>query len=79
MQPDVGPALQVRLGRHPHDGPGVPIRIIPEIMFLAVAENDEMNAEGLGVFAGLILGRIGIDGKAFGLDDGEGSGAGILQ
>ena len=56
MHLDVGPALQVRLGRHPHDGPGVPVLIIPEIMFLAVAENDEMSTEGLGVLAGLILG-----------------------
>ena len=45
MQFDIRPALKVGLTRETHDRAGVAIGIIPEIVFLTIAQDDKGSAE----------------------------------
>lgn len=48
-------------------------------MLLAVAQNNKGNGERLGVDFSLVLCAVGIDGKPFGLDNGQGLGTPVFK
>ncbi len=76
---EIGAAFEVGLRGKTDDWPGVAVLVIPEVMLAPVAQDDERSAETDGVFLGLRLRRVGINGKSFRFDDAQRPGAGIFQ
>ena len=69
----VDKSLQIAPGIERIDEASVVVGVVPEIDQFAIGEEDKWCAYTLGIGQGLLLGDIGVNGGAFGFDDGEGA------